>query len=63
MDDLPSTNFMEKVNELKVLPIPEKMIFDMINNISHVIKFKKVIDKAIKPDLAKVKNVKEIFDS
>ena len=54
MDDLPSTNFMEKINELKVLPIPEKMIFDMLNNVFHVIKFKKDIDKAIKPDLTKV---------
>ena len=45
---------MEKINELKVLPIPEKMIFEMQKNVFSVIKLKKEIDKAVNPELSKV---------
>jgi hypothetical protein len=47
---------MEKINELKALPIPEKMIFEMQKNVLSVIKLKKEIDKAIYPELSKVSN-------
>ena len=47
---------MEKINELKALPIPEKMIFEMQKNVFSVIKLKKEIDKAVNPELTKVSN-------
>ncbi len=49
---------MEKIDELKALPIPEKMIFDMQKNVFDVIKLKKEIDKVIKPELSQVSNDK-----
>jgi hypothetical protein len=40
---------MQKINELKVLPIPEKLILDLQKNVFKVIEIKKEIDKALKP--------------
>ena len=45
------------------MPIPDKMIFEMLNNVNSVIKVKKEIDKVIKAETNICQHNEESFNS